>query len=207
MLLALMLSCLVGTFADPSVPYGVRSKCYKVFSKVTQGLATSAFCKIGPLSEVHVCAMNIDDANFRVRTMESEIRALNSAVCNKQSQDFCKSLGFTLGACPAAPYRCKMPFKNECEEDADCKVPVNVCCATCEEEAAALKCEGFTEKLKDAYCQVAFVSTFWFVDFPSEYILQKILKCRVLKPCAGAGNLLPEMFFLILAMTFVWASK
>ncbi len=154
-----MLSFLPGTFADPSVPYGVRSKCYKVFSKITQGLSSSSFCKIGPPSEVHVCAMNIDDANFRVRAMETEVRALNAAVCSKQSQDFCKSLGFTLGACPSAANRCKWPFKNECEEDADCKVPLKVCCATCEEETGALRCEGLTEKLKDAYCQVVFVST------------------------------------------------
>jgi hypothetical protein len=141
--------------ADSSVPYGVRSKCYKVISKVTQTMASSAFCRIGPPSEVTVCALNIDDANSRVRAMESEVRALNQAVCNKQSQDFCKSLGFGLtGACPAALYRCKTPFKNECVEDADCKVPLNVCCETCEEESASLKCEGFTGRLIDAYCQV-----------------------------------------------------
>jgi hypothetical protein len=156
MMFVIMLGVLSGAFGNPLVPYGLRSKCYRVFSKVTQTLSSTAFCKIGPTSEVNVCALNIDDANTRVRAMEIEIRALNQASCNKESQNFCKILGFSQGACPAAPYRCKTPFKNECVEDADCKVPVNVCCATCEEESDAFKCEGFTEKLKDAYCQVVF---------------------------------------------------
>jgi hypothetical protein len=156
MILVIMLGILSGTVANPSVPYGLRSKCYRVFSKVSQSLSNTAFCKFGTPSEVRVCALNIDDANARVRAMEIEIRALNLASCNKESQDFCKKLGFSEGACPAAPYRCKLPFKNECLEDADCKVPVQICCATCEEESDAFKCDGFTEKLKDAYCQVRF---------------------------------------------------
>jgi hypothetical protein len=156
MIFMIMLGVLSGTNSNPSVPYGLRSKCYRVFSKAAQSLSSTAFCKIGTPSEVQVCAMNIDDANARVRAIEIEIRGLNLASCNKESQDFCKKLGFSEGACPAAPYRCKMPFKNECLEDADCKVPLQVCCATCEEESAAFQCDGFTEKLKDAYCQVGF---------------------------------------------------
>ena len=171
MMLVFMLNFLLGTIANPSAPYGTRSKCYKVVSRVTQGLANSAFCKNGPPSEFRVCAMNIDDANSRARAIETEIRGLNTAVCNKQTQDFCKSLGFSSGACPNAAYRCSSPFKNECTEDADCKVPLYVCCATCEAETSALRCEGFTEKLIDAYCQVIFIS---FCSAISQSILKPL---------------------------------
>lgn len=167
-MIVILLGVLSRTIANPSVPYGLRSKCYRVYSKAAQTLSNTAFCKFGPPSEVNVCALNIDDANARVRAIEIEIRALNQASCNKESQDFCKKLGFSQGACPSAPYRCKMPFKNECLEDADCKVPVQVCCATCEAESEAFKCNGFTEKLKDAYCQV------WFLFMHRSFIISLI---------------------------------
>jgi hypothetical protein len=154
MLVIFLMDFPLGTVTNPTAPYGMRSKCYRIVSKLTQSLSNTAFCKSGPPSEVSICAMNIDDANDRVRAVEIEIRALNQAICNKQSVDFCKTLGFSKGACPAAETRCKMPWKNECLEDADCKVPSQVCCSTCEEDSEALRCEGFTEKLKDAYCQV-----------------------------------------------------
>jgi hypothetical protein len=161
-LLAMMLLTILGFLSQPTalemIPYGTRSKCYRVVSKVVQTLANTAFCKTGPLGEVHVCARNIDDANARVLKMETEVRGLNQATCNLESQNVCKSLGFTQGGCPNAPQRCKMPFKNECSEDADCKAPVSICCQTCEEDIAALNCVGLTERLKDAYCQVSFMT-------------------------------------------------
>jgi len=158
MLVIHMMHFLLGTAANPTAPYGMRSKCYRIVSKISQSLSNTAFCKSGTPSEVHVCAMNIDDANDRVRALEIENRGLNQAVCNKESIDFCKTLGFSKGACPAAETRCKMSWKNECLEDADCKVPLQVCCSTCEEESELLGCEGFTEKLKDVYCQVCLIS-------------------------------------------------
>ena len=158
--LIFILSVLIGNSAGQIVPYGVRSKCYKVIPKAAK--VANSFCTGEVPTEVFVCARNIDDANSRVLAAETEIRALNAAYCKRQSEDFCKSLGMSAGICPATGLRCKMPFHNECTEDADCKSPVFVCCATCEMETAAFQCEGMTPKLIDALCQVGFCNSSYF---------------------------------------------
>jgi len=172
-LLILVVSFLIDGNAGQIVPYGVRSKCYKVVAKAAKGSSANSFCSGEAPSEVNVCARNIDDANSRVSAAELEVRSLNAAYCNKQSQEFCKSLGMTQGVCPPTGVRCNMPFRNECIEDADCKAPVYVCCATCEAEAAAFQCEGLTPRLIDALCQVSFHSFYLVLSMNTETPLRK----------------------------------
>ena len=59
LLVICMLDFFLGTVANPTAPYGLRSKCYKIVSKITEVLAKTAFCKSGPPSELRVCAINV----------------------------------------------------------------------------------------------------------------------------------------------------